>query len=768
MILRQVDPMIQSANVDGQGNVIVQIEGDRNTVNLRGLAHLTLTRFPHLRDSKTDADLLSPYSRSIELVGREQEMADLHGWLQSDKRISVRVLIGQAGAGKTRLALDLCECLEEPWDAGFVRDRELQRFFAAQNLSTWGWQRPTLVVIDYAATHAEALHGWLGELSDYSGPAKERLRLLLLERHAEASSGWWQTVLDPGGFGDRGIERLLQPAEPIKIEPITGPAGRRKIVEQTLRRKAADPGDVDTRAASDRQLAGLSWGGEPLFLMMAAMMAADVGMANALSLGRTDLALELAKRELKRIARIGEANGVAPEFLQVMAGYVTLCRGLQPSALREAVKAERTALDLETGADPRAVSKLLCEALPGPEGSAWPILPDIIGEGAVLRAFKAYDDGGTAAIQRAFEQAGQPVAATVIRTAQDFTGAGYEQPLAWLDELIERGSVDVDQLVLLANTLPENSFALAEHAARLTQKIVAFLRDAVAAGELHRLPALATALSNLGVRLREVGQHQEALGPAKEAVAIRRELAAKAPDAYRLDLASDLHNLANHLSEAGQRQEALGPANEAVSLYRDLTAKAPDAYRPALAMALNNLAVRLSEVGQHQEALTPAEEAAGQYRALAAKAPHAYRPVLASALNNLANCLSEIGQRQEALGPAQEAADLYRALAAKAPDAYRPNLASALNTMANRLGEVGHRQEALDAAYEAVRMLAPHFLALPEAYASWMMTMGRNYLKRCEEVGREPDTGLLAPVVEVLRRMQRPVQRDFQLTSANE
>ena len=109
------------------------------------------------------------------------------------------------------------------------------------------------------------------------------------------------------------------------------------------------------------------------------------------------------------------------------------------------------------------------------------------------------------------------------------------------------------------------------------------------------------------------------------------------------------------LSEVGQRQEALGPANEAANLYRDLTAKAPDAYRPALAMALNNLAVRLSEVGQHQEALTPAQEAAGLYRALAAKAPNAYRPDLAMALNNLGNRLSEVGRRQEALGPAQEA-----------------------------------------------------------------------------------------------------------------
>ena len=189
--------MIQSANVDGQGNIIVQIEGDRNTVNLRGLAHLTLTRFLNLRDSKTDTDLLSPYSRSIELVGRERE----HGrsaWLARKRQADLRARARRAGrCGKTRLALELCERLKEPWDAGFVRDRELHRFLAAQNLSSWGWQRPTLVVIDYAASHAEALHGWLGELADYSGPAKERLRLLLLERHADTSSGWWQTVSIP-------------------------------------------------------------------------------------------------------------------------------------------------------------------------------------------------------------------------------------------------------------------------------------------------------------------------------------------------------------------------------------------------------------------------------------------------------------------------------------------------------------------------------------------------------------------------------------------
>ena len=72
-----------------------------------------------------------------------------------------------------------------------------------------------------------------------------------------------------------------------------------------------------------------------------------------------------------------------------------------------------------------------------------------------------------------------------------------------------------------------------------------------------------------------------------------------------------LNNLANSLSEVGQRQEALAPAQEAVAIRRELAAKAPDAYRPDLAAALNNLANRLSGVGQRQEALAPAQEAVG-------------------------------------------------------------------------------------------------------------------------------------------------------------
>ncbi len=126
-----------------------------------GRTYLKLTQ--HLK-SRVDSeiDLLSPYSRSIPLVGRREEREKLRAWLARDKPISVRVLTGRAGAGKTRFALELCdELFIEGWAAGFVESGELSRFYDRQNLADWGWGRPTLIVIDYAAIHAERLNDWL-------------------------------------------------------------------------------------------------------------------------------------------------------------------------------------------------------------------------------------------------------------------------------------------------------------------------------------------------------------------------------------------------------------------------------------------------------------------------------------------------------------------------------------------------------------------------------------------------------------------------------
>ena len=376
------------------------------------------------------------------------------------------------------------------------------------------------------------------KLADHPGEPERPLRLLLLERHAEAGAGWWQTAFGRGGFGARAVQRLLDPAAPVALAPLAATDERRVVIDETLEQAASDqrPPAAGSDPAFDRQLGELTWGGEPLFLMMAGLLAKDAGIGAVLALGRTDLAFELADRELARIARLGKANGIDADFLLVMAGHATLCRGLDAAAIRRAVPVEQTALGLPGAGDPGKVAKVLAEALPGANGGVDPILPDIIGEAALLRAFKAYDDRGCGAVCRAFAAAGQRVAATVIRSAQDFAGAGEEAPLAWLDAL--GSSVDVDQLMIIADELPASTLALREQGARIFGTIADALRDEVEQGRSSRLPSLATALNNLANRLSDLGRREEALAAAEEAVRLYRALAAARPDAFRPDLAS--------------------------------------------------------------------------------------------------------------------------------------------------------------------------------------------------------------------------------------
>uniref|UniRef100_UPI0028526DD7 tetratricopeptide repeat protein n=1 Tax=Schaalia odontolytica TaxID=1660 RepID=UPI0028526DD7 len=112
-------------------------------------------------------------------------------------------------------------------------------------------------------------------------------------------------------------------------------------------------------------------------------------------------------------------------------------------------------------------------------------------------------------------------------------------------------------------------------------------------------------------------------------------------------------------SAVGERNEALEAAREAVRLRRALAEASPAAYAPDLAMSLTNLAAFLSEVGKQDEALEAAREAVRLRRALAEASPQAYTPNLAMSLTNLANILSAVGERNEALETFVEGFDCF-------------------------------------------------------------------------------------------------------------
>ena len=326
-------------------------------------------------------------------------------------------------------------------------------------------------------------------------------------------------------------------------------------------------------------------------------------------------------------------------------------------------------------------------------------------------------------------------------------------------------------LITLATTLSErgrreDALNAAQEARDLFRTLAADRPDAFN-------PDLAMSLNNLASKLLFLGRREDALNAAQEAVALRRQLAADRPDAFNPDLAMSLNdlaavlydlggredalnNLATMLSELGRREDALNAAQEAVALHRQLAADRPDAFTPDLAMSLNNLAVMLSLPGRREHALNAAQEAVVLRRQLAAGRPDVFNPDLAASLNNLATTLSKLGRREDALNAAQEAVALRRQLAADRPDAFTPDLAISLWVLALCLDAMDDLAGAVERNREAIETSRPYFLAQPQAFIRSMVPMRELYLALCEKLGREPDQELLAPIAEVLQRVQEP------------
>ena len=170
----------------------------------------------------------------------------------------------------------------------------------------------------------------------------------------------------------------------------------------------------------------------------------------------------------------------------------------------------------------------------------------------------------------------------------------------------------------------------------------------------------------------------------------------------------------------------------------------------------NRLSIRLSDVGERGEALGVAREAVELYRALAEASPQAYMPDLAMSLNNLANRLSAVGERNEALEAAREAVELYRALAEDSPQAYTPDLAISLNNLANYLSEVGKLNEALETFVEGFDGFSPAVRArLLVARATWRDDGGEagDVVAAAREADSTDDPVLLGPVRRMIARV---------------
>ena len=754
--------MIQTATALGSGNVIVQLQGDGNSI-VAGLPHLVLSqqtglfRRVHTDDAgkPSEIDVLRAPTRGIPLVGRDNEMSDMRAWLECDPPISARIMTGGAGYGKSRLALALIdEVTPQGWRAGFLTREEIKRFNGQQNITNWGWNEPVLAVVDYAAASARDLHAWLMELAgnavweahvtDHIPP----LRLLLLERHVEPRHGWWTEAF---GIGNDAVvlERILDSPKPYVLGSIVCPDQRRKILTMTLERLGSNvtPPEPGSDQEFDRRLARLTWGGVPLFLMMAAATAAREGFGHVLTMESCDLAIDVAEAELARVRKVTAANGL-PESLASLVDHVvavaTLCQGLAPRDAVDVIRKEGTALGYEVPGGPAVLREALTKALPGNGGGIAGVEPDFVAEALLLRVWTPDDTNALQAVSRAYSHKRTEVAESVTRTCHDYISRGYRHPIAWLSQIHQDSANDLDGLSALSDAIPVHTLELRETAVELCTSIVNHLRSrALGSQDLQLAARLALSLNNLSNRLSNVGRKEEALDVIDESIGLYRTLDAAMPGQFGVHLAMSVNNRVVHLSHLKQHEEALAASQEAVSICRSLVESHPDRFELDLAMSLNNLSNRLHDLGRFETGLVAAEESTEIYRRLAATSPDPFRGELAGSLNDLSRQLVNAGRHKEALDTIEEGTRLYRDLTAARPDAYRTHLAMSLNNLSNRLSTVGRFQDALDVMREAVQIRRELADDRPDVFRPYLAMYLSNLSVRLSNVG-QPDSALNA------------------------
>ncbi|MGH3185812.1 MAG: hypothetical protein ACRDPY_15965 [Streptosporangiaceae bacterium] len=294
-------------------------------------------------------------------VGREAELAELKAFLDSDQRFAWWLWTGPAGAGKSRLAVELCRAVSGPWHAGFLREPDQSSLDDLQ--AVW----PTLVVVDYAAQRSTWLSNTILRLSHHR--SRFPVRLLVLER--AASGPWWDTVQRLNRFGESRLIDATAYAMPRALEGLSRDEIR-TLIRDVARQAGASPSTTDVEDIADHA-AQIDTAGRPLFTVIAALDWLD---GNGASGGR-DAAMRGLLRRMDAQTTERLTGSLAPARARNLKTLATVLGGITATEYEQILQRLQPPPGLFPGVfdDYRQVP--LEELTDG-------VLPDILGELHVL------------------------------------------------------------------------------------------------------------------------------------------------------------------------------------------------------------------------------------------------------------------------------------------------------------------------------------------------------------------------------------------------
>jgi tetratricopeptide (TPR) repeat protein len=716
--------------------------------------------------------LLSPMHQVVPFSGREHEVRALTAWRDGpDPGLSVRLISGPGGQGKTRLATRLAELsARDGWAVATARHASEAAAVSAGDQHLAVHREGLLMVVDYAERWP--MPDVLALLRQHRDAARTPLRVLLVARPA----GWWHALdhqLGKIGITDTGH---------LPVGPLTPTVEERRAAFISARDRFAEalgldePARISPPPRLDDEAFGLV-----LTVHMAALAAVE-----ALTRGDraeddpSALSAYLLGRERDHWTALhNDGRGTVGSRPPVLARatYTAVVTG----ALRYQAGAEALrCVDPDPGGssiDQILADHAVCYPPAAPDTVLQPLYPDRLAEDFIAlqtpgHAVSGYpaDPWAASAPTRLLvpvdSASEQPVPYTriaisvLVEAAHRWPHLVERQlipllrahPQLALDaggvplaRLVAIPTVAVDVLEAIERLLPKCPRAdlgpgKAALIQRLTEHRLGTTTDLAARGRLYL--QLAWALS-------QTGHYEQALAAADKAVGtFRNAMASRRPIDAMSDLAQSLVSQGSMRYRLERYEEVCAVLDEAAAIYRQLIADTPPKVLQAYATlgfsdwaaslerglltALRGLVMARTQLRneEHNEEqmLAAAEELVTIHRTFATSNPAAKGERLAPALVDLSIALGHVGRHDEAVNAAEEAAAIFRRLATEDPPRFEDSYAGTLHALAVALWNQRRVGRAVSAAQEAAsiyrRLTAAHPIAFERDLAGVLDSLG--------------------------------------------
>ncbi|TDL21542.1 hypothetical protein BD410DRAFT_295435 [Rickenella mellea] len=217
-------------------------------------------------------------------------------------------------------------------------------------------------------------------------------------------------------------------------------------------------------------------------------------------------------------------------------------------------------------------------------------------------------------------------------------------------------------------------------------------------------PGLVTSLVPLSDLQGLVGNVDEALTTAQDAVRIQEELACDNPTAHNENLGRCYMALSIRMIELGRVVESLEAAQNGVHIYRTLVTECDKAHNAGLVLTLINLCgiLQNTEPPRTEDAIVAAQEAIDILQTLEVYSADSFDIEGAIALSAMGRCAALNNKHALSLELASITLKHYTDMSASNPKSYSGFLADTLKEHSGYYAELGRNNEALDAIRKTV------------------------------------------------------------------